>query len=205
MSSLPIAFLPGGGGRSSYWRPVADRLWRHGAPMVFGYPGFGDVPAEPSLPRLDDYFRALLATLPDRFHLVAQSMGNVLALRMAFEHPERVASLTSCAPSGGIDVLSLGAAQWRPLLGAEQPATVPRWFYDDASDFTMNLGSIVAPTLVLTGDADPLSPPAVGAFLRDRIPASTLHVLRGGTHTVAYDEPDRVAALIGTFLGSLAR
>jgi pimeloyl-ACP methyl ester carboxylesterase len=204
MPSLPIAFLPGGGGRSSFWRPVADRLWRRGAPVVFGYPGFGDVPADPSLRSLDDLYEALLATLPDRFHLVAQSMGNVLALRTLVEHPERVASYVGCAVSGGIDVAALGAAEWRSWLRSEQPAA-PSWFYDDASDFTMRLGSIEAPVLVLGGDADTLSPPAVGEFLRDHIPAASLHVIHGGDHSMAYDEPDRVAAPIAAFLTSLKR
>ena len=80
MSTVPIVYLPGAGGRSSFWRPVADRLWRHGAPIVLGYPGFGDVPPDPSLGSLDDLYRAIRSILPQRFHLVAQSMGNVLAL-----------------------------------------------------------------------------------------------------------------------------
>ena len=96
--TLPIVYLPGGGGRArSSWRPVADRLWKRGAPIVFGYPGFGDVPpdAEPALAR-----RSLLKLGPrrcsERFHLVAQSMGGVLALRMALSST-RSASRASCS------------------------------------------------------------------------------------------------------------
>jgi pimeloyl-ACP methyl ester carboxylesterase len=200
-SSLPVVYLPGGGGRSSFWRPVADRLWRHGAPIVLGYPGFGDVPADPSLRSLSDYFDALLAILPDRFHVVAQSMGNVLALRLALEHPGRVASLVHCALSGGVDVRALGGAEWRPSLRVEQPSA-PTWFIDDASDFTDRLGTIAVPALVLTGDADPLSPVAVGEFVRDRIPLATLRVVSGGGHSMALDEPDFIAAVIGPFLAS---
>ena len=199
MAPLPIVYLPGGGGRSSFWRPVADRLWQKGAPIVFGYPGFGDAPEAPSVRTLPDLYDALLFVLPARFHLVAQSMGNVLALRMALEQPARVASFVGCAVSGGIDVRSLGGIEWRHSLRAEQPLA-PTWFYDDASDFTDRLASIEAPTLLLAGDDDPLSPVAVGEFLRDRIPSATLHVVAGGTHSMAYEEPDRIAALIGPFL-----
>jgi pimeloyl-ACP methyl ester carboxylesterase len=202
-SHLPIVYLPGGGGRSSFWRPVADRLWRRGAPIVFGYPGFGDAPADPELRTLDDLHEALLAVLPSQFHLVAQSMGNVLALRTALEHPERVASLVLCAVTGGIDVRGLGGAEWREWLRAEQPSA-PTWFIDDASDFTEHLASIRAPTLVISGDADPLSPVRVGELLRDRIPSAELRVVSGGTHSMACDEPDRVTELIGRFLGSSA-
>jgi pimeloyl-ACP methyl ester carboxylesterase len=198
--TLPIVYLPGGGGRSWFWRPVADRLWRRGAPIVFGYPGFGDVPADASLRSLGDLYEAILAVLPERFHLVAQSMGNVLALRMALEHPERVASLVLCALSGGVDVRSLGGAEWRDDLSAEQQG-MPRWFIDDRSDFTERLGTLRVPVLLLFGDADPLSPPRVGEYLRDRLPSARLHVIKGGGHMMAHEEPDRIAPLIAEFLG----
>ncbi|MGH7436537.1 MAG: alpha/beta fold hydrolase [Polyangiaceae bacterium] len=197
--SLPIVYLPGGGGRSSFWRPVADRLWRRGAPVVLGYPGFGDVPPDPSLHSLSDLYEALLAILPPRFHLVAQSMGNVIALRTALEHPERVASLVLCALSGGVDVKSLGGAEWRKDLSAEQKG-MPKWFLDDASDFSDRLPAIRIPTLLLFGDSDPMSPPRVGEYLRDRLPDARLHVVAGGGHMMACEEPDRVAPVIAGFL-----
>jgi poly(3-hydroxyoctanoate) depolymerase len=199
---LPIVYLPGGGGRSSFWRPVADRLWRRGAPIVFGYPGFGDAPADPTLRSLSDLHAALLEVFPPRFHLVAQSMGNVLALRTALEHPDRVASLTLCAVSGGVDVRSLGGAEWRESLRAEQ-AHAPSWFIDDVSDFTESLATVGTPALVLSGDADPLSPVRVGEFLRDRLPSATLTVVAGGTHSMAHDEPDRIAAAMQPFLAKV--
>ncbi len=198
MPVLPIVYLPGGGGRSSFWRPVADRLWQRGAPIVLGYPGFGDVPANASVRSLDDFYGALLEVLPPRFHLVAQSMGNVLALRVALEHPERLASLVLCAVSGGVDVRSLGGAEWRHALRCEQPVA-PTWFLDDASDFTDRLASIRIPTLILSCDADVLSPVSVGRFLKERMPCADLKVV-SGTHSVAQEDPDGIAELIGRFL-----
>jgi poly(3-hydroxyoctanoate) depolymerase len=203
-SPLPIVYLPGGAGRSTFWRPVADRLWRRGAPIVFGYPGFGDAPAAPSIRSLSDLHDALLAVLPARFHLAAQSMGNVLALRMAVEHPGRIASLVLCAVTGGVDVRRLGGAEWRDSLAAEQPSA-PTWFIDDRSDFTARLASIQIPTLVLSGDADPLSPVRVGEFLQDRLPSADLRVVAGGAHGMAHDEPDRIAALVDPFLRDRGR
>lgn len=197
--TFPIVYLPGGGGRSSFWRPVADRLWRRGAPIVLGYPGFGDVPADTGLRSLGDLYEAILGVLPERFHLVAQSMGNVIALRMALEHPERIASLVLCAVSGGVDVRSLGGAEWRDDLRAEQQG-MPRWFIEDTSDFSERLQAIRIPALLLFGDADPLSPVRVGEFLRDRLPSAQLHVVAGGGHTMALEEPDRIAPLIAQFL-----
>ena len=62
------------------------------------------------------------------------------------------------------------------------------------------LSSIRASTLVLSGDADPLSPVRVGEFLRDRIPSAELHVVAGGGHWMAQDDPDRIAGVIGRAL-----
>jgi pimeloyl-ACP methyl ester carboxylesterase len=194
-SVLPIVYLPGGGGRSSFWRPVGDRLWRVGAPIVLGYPGFGDVPPDGSIHSTASLYDAIFAVLPERFHLVAQSMGNVFALRAAIESPHRVASLSLCAVSGGIDVRALGGAEWRESLARDQP-DAPRWFIEDRSDFTARLGEILARTLVLSATEDPLSPVAVGEYLVDRVPSAKLEVI-AGTHVVAFEEPDRVAALIG--------
>jgi pimeloyl-ACP methyl ester carboxylesterase len=199
MAPLPIVYLPGGGGRSSFWRPVADRLWRRGAPIVLGYPGFGDAPPDPTLQTLSDLYDALLTVLPARFHLVAQSMGNVLALRMALERPDRLAKLVLCAVSGGVDVGRLGGAEWREGLRAEQPSA-PRWFIEDRSDFTDRLGAVTTPALLLSGDSDPLSPVGVGEFLRDGVPSARLVVIAGGAHAMAHEEPDRVAPVIADFL-----
>jgi pimeloyl-ACP methyl ester carboxylesterase len=198
MAPLPIVYLPGGAGRSSFWRPVADRLWRRGAPIVLGYPGFGDVPVDDGIRSLDDLYEALLAVLPGRFRVVAQSMGNVLALRMAIEHPERVVAMALCAVSGGVDVRALGGSEWRDGLRVDQP-TAPTWFIDDRSDFTGRLGGVLVPALVLSGDEDPLSPVRVGAFLRDRLPSATLTVVTGGGHGMAHDQPDRIVRSIASF------
>ena len=58
---------------------------------------------------------------------------------------------------------------------------------------------------MIAGEADPLSPVAVGEFLRDRMPAAILQVVSGGTHAMALEEPDRIAALMGPFLRSVVR
>ena len=201
-SPIPIVYLPGALGRSSFWRPVADRLWHIGAPIVLGYPGFGDVPTHPEIGSLADLYDFLLSILPPRFMLVGQSMGNVLALRMAIEHPDRIEKLVLCAVTGGIDVQAHGGEQWRVDLTAEQPS-LPNWFVDDRSDFTGQLAEIRIPTLILSGTADPLSPVPVGEFLRNRLPSAELHVLPNGTHSMAYDAPDRVAAVILEFLTNI--
>ncbi len=193
---FPLVFFPGAGGRADFWRPVADRLASAGPTLRLAWPGFGDRPADPSIGSLDALYLWILRQLPaGPVHLVAQSMGGVLATRLAIEHPERVATLVLCATSGGVDVASLGGADWRPAFRAELP-DVPDWFEIDRTDLTARLGAICAPTLVLNGDEDAICPPAVARLLCGRIPGARAQVLPRAAHDFAHQRPDEVAEAI---------
>jgi pimeloyl-ACP methyl ester carboxylesterase len=192
----PLVFLPGAGGRAAFWRPVADRLRDLGVPRLLAYPGFGDVPADPGVASLDDLFAWIVARLPHgESHVVAQSMGGVLAARLAIERPGRVARLVLVATSGGVDLSRLGAEDWRPEYRASLPH-LPPWFADDRTDLTGRLGSIRSPTLVLAGGADPVSPPAVARFLAARIAGARTAIVDGGSHAFASERPDEVTRLV---------
>jgi pimeloyl-ACP methyl ester carboxylesterase len=196
----PLVFLPGAAGSASFWRPVADRLADLGPAHLVGYPGFGEVPADPRVRSLDELFQWVVARLPaGASHVVAQSMGGVLAARLAVERPERVARLVLVATSGGVDVARLGAAEWRGEYRAALP-DVPGWFVDDRTDLAGRLAEIRAPTLLLWSDADPISPPAVARFLAGRIAGARVVTVAGGTHAFASERPDEVAAIIRAHL-----
>lgn len=193
---LPIVFYPGAGGLASFWAPVAARLADLGPQLLLGYPGFGPTPAEPGIRTLSELERWVRARLPaGPCHVVAQSMGGVLAVRLALEAPERVATLTLVATSGGIDVAGLGGIDWRRGFRAEHP-DVPDWFEHDRTDLSARLGELRAPTLILFSDTDPVCPPAVPAFLEARIPGARAVRVPGGTHLFAHERPDEVAPLI---------
>ncbi len=192
----PIVFLPGASGRASFWEPVAARLADVGPARHFAWPGFGGVPADPSIRSLDDLYSWVLARLPaGASHVVAQSMGGVLAVRLAIEHPERVARLVLVATSGGVDVSLLGGEDWRPAYRASLP-DVPDWFVLDRTDLTGRLGAIRAPTLLVWSDADPVSPLAVADLLAARIPHARRVVVPGATHSFGEERPYEVAAAI---------
>jgi pimeloyl-ACP methyl ester carboxylesterase len=171
---MPLVFLPGARGTASFWRPVADRLADLGPIHLFGWPSFGGIPADPSIHSLEYLFGRLVERLPSgASHVIAQSMGGVLAVRLALEHPERVARLVLVATSGGVEVGRLGGADWRPEYRAALP-DVPAWFLEDRTDLTDRLGETRARTLLLWSDSDPASPLSVAHFLAEteRIPAA---------------------------------
>jgi poly(3-hydroxyalkanoate) depolymerase len=61
------------------------------------------------------------------------------------------------------------------------------------------LHSITQPTLVLSGDDDPLVPPINGKILAARIPNAQLQIIPGG-HFFLMERPDQVAHLVRDFL-----
>ena len=199
-SMPPIVYLPGAGGTATFWKPVAERLAGLGPAVRFGWPGFGDEPPDDGVGSVADLVAWVLARMPPGpCDLVAQSMGGVVAALIALEHAERVRRLELCTTSGGVDVASLGGADWRPGYRAEMPH-VPDWFAVDRTDITARLPTLRAPALVLYGDQDPICPEGVARFLASRIPGAGLACIRGGDHALAHARADEVAPLIRAHL-----
>jgi pimeloyl-ACP methyl ester carboxylesterase len=61
--------------------------------------------------------------------------------------------------------------------------------------------SIRQPSLVLTGDDDPIVPPANSRILASMIPDSRLEVVPGGGHLMLFDSPAEVGPRVARFLG----
>jgi pimeloyl-ACP methyl ester carboxylesterase len=201
MRELPVVFLPGSSGQVESWRPVSDRLAGRAPSILVRYPGLADAAPDPAIQSLADLHDHVMASLPPRFDLVAMSMGCVLALRAVLEQPGRVNRLVLVAASGGIDVVRLGGEDWRPGWRSRHPLA-PTWFLEDRTDLTARLGSITTPTLLLFGDADPISPTAVGQFLADSIPSARLEIIAGATHDLELEHPDLLARLIDGHLNA---
>lgn len=64
------------------------------------------------------------------------------------------------------------------------------------------LRRLTMPTLVLSGDDDPIVPLLNGRILAHLIPHADLHVFDGGGHLFLLDEPERSAALVHDFLAT---
>lgn len=193
-------FLPGSGGRRAFWEPVAARLARReGRHLFYPWPGFGDAPDDRTIGSLDHLFAWLVARIPaEPSDVVAQSMGGVLAMRLAIEYPERVRRLVLVATSGG--TRARFGVDWRAGFRAEH-ADVPDWFERDETALDDRLGEVRAPTLLVFGDDDPTAPVAMGEYLASRLGSiARLTVIKGGTHTLGEERPDEVARLIDAHL-----
>jgi len=194
-----LLFLPGTSGNTSFWQPVARQL-RHPAERIhLGWPGFGDTPRDPGVNGFEDLLSLVLAQLDRPCALIAQSMGGVLALQAALAQPQRITHLVLCATSGGLPMAAFGAEDWRAGFQAAHPQ-LPDWFVNDTTDLTRELPQLTLPVLLLWGDADPISPVAVGERLAALLPQSRLQVIPGGDHDLALERAATVAPLIDAHL-----
>jgi pimeloyl-ACP methyl ester carboxylesterase len=190
-----ILFLPGSGASPDFWKPVGARLPAEWPKEYFGWPGLGDQPHDPAVKGMDDLVRLVAARIDGPVDLVAQSMGGIVAVRLVLEQPSRVRRLVLTVTSGGVDMTGLGASDWR----ADYRKSFPRaaaWITAAGASSPLPVERIAAPTLLIWGDVDPISPVTVGGHLEQRIPDARLHVVPGGNHDLAKTHAELVSSLI---------
>jgi pimeloyl-ACP methyl ester carboxylesterase len=194
-----ILFLPGASGAGDFWSPVAERLADQWQKTLLRWPGAGDQPHDRAVRGWEDLIEFAAVELDEQSDLVAQSMGGVVAIGLALRHAEKVRRLVLVATSGGVDAAGLGATDWRQDYRTAYPLAAP-WVWQERPDYGDAITGVSAPTLLLWGDADPISPVSIGQRLAELLPNSVLHVLSAGSHSLAREYPDEVARLIADHL-----
>jgi pimeloyl-ACP methyl ester carboxylesterase len=99
----PVLFVHGLGGESLDWIDVAAQLSDIADCYALDLPGFAHSPpsqdGDLSLDGLASTVAEVARTITRPVHLVGNSLGGTVAVRVAAEHPELVASLTLVAPA----------------------------------------------------------------------------------------------------------
>lgn len=88
-----VLFLPGAGGSSNFWEPVASLLPSDWISVRLSWPGLGDEPHDPSVTGIDDLVQIAERQIDGQTDVVAQSMGGVIAARLAMRRPDAVRRL----------------------------------------------------------------------------------------------------------------
>jgi pimeloyl-ACP methyl ester carboxylesterase len=197
--TIKTPFLPGATGNTEFWKPLANQLKNRAAKAILGYPGFGREPATPAFNSFSDLVRMVVSHIDQPTALIGQSMGGLLATYAALERPDLVTHLVLAVTSGGIDMKSLGAQDWRDGFASAYPS-LPDWFLSLKSDISVELREISQPVLLLWGDADPFSPVAVGRRLLELLPNARMHVVPGGDHDLAHVHARKLAPIVDTHL-----
>jgi pimeloyl-ACP methyl ester carboxylesterase len=194
-----IFFLPGTGASPDFWKPVGHRLPAQWSKHYFGWPGLGNQPADPAIDSYDALVRLVEAGLDGPVDLVAQSMGGLIAARVALAHPRLVRRLVLTATSGGVDMSEFGVSDWRPDYRKAYPDAAT-WVTAPGAATHLPVENIRCPTLLLWGSADAISPLGVGRHLQRRLPDARLEIVDGGDHWFANSRPDEIAPLIAAHL-----
>ena len=183
------------------WLPVANRLSHPATRLHFGWPGFDNEPADPRVRGIDDLVDMVSERVDRPTALIAQSMGGVVAIRVALAKRDLVTHLVLAVTSGGVDIARFGGREWRPAFEEANPR-LPRWFSLFQEDLSAQLAQLTMPTLLLWGDSDPISPVAVGQNLEELLPAATLHIMEKGGHDIAETHAAEISVLIDEHLSS---
>ncbi|MEQ1731453.1 MAG: alpha/beta hydrolase [Vicinamibacterales bacterium] len=193
-----VIYLPGIRGEAAFWEPVATRVAAVAPPDVLRYPwasGSGPIDEAASF---DDLAGAVTGRIDKPTALVAQSLGGVVAVLAASKRMDLVTHLVLVATSGGVRTDDLGVIDWQTLFFDTYPH-VPRWM-GAPLDLAAQLAQLTMPALLLWGDADPISPLAIGERLLSLMPSARLEVMAGGEHDLAVRHADAVAAAIAGHL-----
>jgi pimeloyl-ACP methyl ester carboxylesterase len=142
----------------------------------------------------------VLGRMTHETDLIAQSMGGLVALKAALLAPDKVRRMVLAGTSGGVPVEDFGAAEWRIKYREQFPTALP-WITEIREDLTASLSTLGAPTLLLCGDKDSISPVSVGERLLELLPNASLRIIKGGDHDFPETHSAEVAQLVQEHLG----
>jgi 3-oxoadipate enol-lactonase len=91
----------------------------------------------------------------------------------------------------------------RQTLATPAPVLIGDFRACNVFDAMERIGSVTAPTLVMSGAEDQMTPAKYAQVLRDRIPGARLVVIDGAGHYVQLERPDETTAAMRSFLASL--
>ncbi len=165
----------------------------------------------------------------ERAVVVGHSMGGATAQMMALEYPSRVAGLglvgtgarlrvlpafiegvlsdnaNTCRQVSEVELAPDAEPRLRQLNEQAMRDCDPQVFQNDFKacdefDIMQRLGQITAPTLVLCGDQDRMTPPKYSEYLAAHIPHAELEIIPGAGHMVMLEKPEEVSRALARFL-----
>lgn len=196
--------------------------------------GRSEGPGRRSITAYREVVRALADALGlERFVLGGHSMGGAIAQDFALAYPGRLAGLILVASGARLRVAPAILDGLRENFPATvrliadwaygtSPSERMRQLYVErlldndpqvlqgdfaaCNDFDLmeQVRRITAPTLILCGEADRLTPPKYSQYLSQEIAGAQLHLFADAGHMVMLEQPQRVTEVIADFLARLS-
>ena len=207
----PLMFIHGLAGSFSWWQRNIYACREHFQTFCVDLVGFG---SSRRLGRFDleRSIPLLLAWMDERgierASIVGHSMGGLIAARLAAEAPDRVDKLVLVdAAFLGFDAglfrrgiglagaIRQGPHDFWPVLARDSLRADPRSLFAATqqllrSDWSHILSEIEAPTLIIWGDRDKVTPLKIGEAMHLAIPGSQFVVIEQAGHNSMWDQPN---------------
>lgn len=206
----PLLLLNGLNGPLSSWGPFIEALGERTV-VSFDAPGVGESPT-PLLPlsiaQLADVAASVIDEIgSERMDVLGFSHGGAVAQQLAAYHPERVHRLVLAATSCGVGSTFAG---WYSrddsgalMNGIHRANVLSTWWRAMAVSTWSSipfLGAIAAPTLIVCGSEDRVTPLANSKVLAGRIRNATLIELSAGHDLQRREAAEKLAHVVETFL-----
>ncbi|GAA4013195.1 alpha/beta hydrolase [Streptomyces plumbiresistens] len=227
MLQYPLVLVPALGSDARLWQPVIDRVHDRVEAECLVIQGIGDSiesMADDVLAQAPERFYLggismggyvsldIVLRAADRVAGLAllntsaiaappgrrKSSMSLIALAESGRFDEAVARVSGAVAPTRPDVTALAASMARDLgaevFKAQQRAVLGR------RDRRSETSTIAAPTLIVAGDADAITPLQLSEEMADSIPDAKLHVLEGIGHLSTLEAPGRVASYLVDWL-----
>ncbi len=212
----PLVLLHGLSGSARWWRSNVPALAQHFRTHTPDLVGFGQSrtwSAQPSIAEMAELMVQWLAFNEiERASIIGHSMGGQVAIHIAAKWPARVDKLVLVSAAGIPRELTLsaitrfvaeivpprgwGKPTFLPTVAADALRAGPRSLLGAANrllrdDVRPLLEKISAPTLLVWGRLDPLTPIAQGQHMAESIHGARMLIFDDAAHMPMVDAPDR--------------
>lgn len=219
----PLILLHGLSGSGRWWSKNIPAFSECFSTYSVDLPGFGASRAV-RWSRLDDTADWLAAWMAEeglpRAHIAGHSLGGAVAARLAARHPDRVDRLVlvdaAIRPHGMLAPARAADVVW--TIGRGSPGFAPLFVRDllrchpwsaaaatvDAllTDWEPHLRRITAPTLIVWGEHDPITPIALGHGIAASVADARLVTVANAGHNPMWECADVFNAEVLRFLGT---
>lgn len=221
-------FIHGAGRTPASWGP---QLARFEGALAVALPGHPDGAPLMGTRAMADWIIAEVEDVPGPMVMVGHSLGGAVALEVALQRPDLVAALVLVSTGARLPVPDDAIARIDADFEGECARLVEQsWLHHDADlirrgtnsvismgpdslradylsarehDVRGKLAGISVPSMVMSGESDPLVPTWLSEELADELPGASLAIIAETAHVPQLERPEVIDLLIAAFLARL--